>query len=93
MTQETEYQLVKEFRASGGISVAIWRLDVTNGEGRTIPQYSFKVQKRYKIKNTGEWTGQAMNIFPNEWPKIRAAADEAYDWVTIKDDNSENIAQ
>ena len=84
MNQQQGNQPIKEFRVQGGIKAAIWRNEVQQN-GRTVVQYSIKVQRSYKDKTTGEW--KTTDYFrPQDLPRLILAAQEAFRFVSLDDE-------
>ena len=77
---------VKEIRAIGGITAAIWRNQKQDGE-RTVVQHSVRIQKRYRDSNTGEWKNSDY-FFPSDLAKLMLVTQKAYEFVTLHE--SEN---
>ena len=73
--------LVQEFKAIP-VRAAIWKREVEQN-GRTVIRYSIKVEKQYRDKQTGEWKSTT-NFFPEDLPKLRLVASEAYRFVTLR---------
>ena len=90
MTQQEKNLPVKDFRAKGGISFAIWRNDEVQQDGTIRPRFSGRLQKQYKNKD-GEWQDTDY-LFPEDWPKVESLMRNAFDYVILtesKDTNEE----
>ena len=74
-------QPVKEFRAKGGLSFAIWRNDEQQQNGTIRPRYSGRLQKRYRDKE-GQWQDSDY-LFPEEWPKVELLMRKAFEFVSV----------
>lgn len=73
---------MKEFRA-GTVVVAIWA-ESTPVNGRAVPQYSIRVQKRYRDDKDGQW--KTTTYFrPDELPKLGLVVSRAYEFLTLRE--------
>lgn len=86
MTQEAKAPF-KTFRA-GKISIALWRKETEQAEGTYI-QYTLKVQKRYRDKQTGEWK-TADYLYPADLPKLIICAQKAFEFISLTEVNSDD---
>jgi len=78
----------KTFRA-GKMSIAIWRNEVEQGD-RTFVQYSIKIQKRYRDKETDEWK-TAEYLYPTDLPHLIICAQKAFESISMTEvDNDDN---
>lgn len=82
MNQQETKRPVKEFRA-GTISAAIWEKAVTIN-GRSVPQHSIRIQKRYKDERSGEW--KTTTYFRLEdMPRLALVANKVFEYVTLRE--------
>ena len=72
----------KEFRA-GTIKAAIWRNEVEQ-DGRTVVQYSVRIQKRFHDQKSGEWKTTEY-FFPTDLPKLSLVVSKAFEYVSLKE--------
>ena len=70
----------KTFRA-GKMSVALWRNEIEQ-KGRTYVQYSLKIQKRYREKQTDEWK-TAEYLYPSDLPHLIICAQAAFEFISL----------
>jgi hypothetical protein len=74
---------IKEFRAPGGLSAAIWE-NATERDGRTVVWYSIKIQRSFRDKNSKEW--RTTNYFrPQDLPRVARLAEDAFRFVDSPD--------
>jgi hypothetical protein len=73
---------IKEFRA-GTVVVAVWSQTVSVN-GRAVPQYSIRVQKRYRDDKTGEWKTTSY-YRTEELPKLALVVSRAYEFLTLRE--------
>lgn len=72
----------KEFRA-GTICAAIWTKTETR-DGKSIPQHSIRVQKRYRDERTGDW--KTTSYFrPEDMPRLALVAGKVFEHVTLRE--------
>ena len=81
MTEQNN-QPVKEFSA-GGIQAAIWKNE-TQREGRTVVQYSVKIQKRFRDKQTNEWRTTEY-FYQRDLANLILVAHKAFEFVSLKE--------
>jgi hypothetical protein len=74
-------QPVAEFRA-GTIVAAIWESS-TVINGKTVPQHSVRIQKRYRDERSGEWKSTTY-FRPDDLPKLVLVASKVYEHVTLR---------
>lgn len=80
MTSGEKEQPGLEFRA-GTIVAAVWTT-VANIDGRSVPQHSIRIQKRYRDERTGEW--KTTTYFrPDDLPKLALVATKAYEHLLL----------
>jgi len=80
---------MKEFRA-GTVVVAIWA-ESTPVNGRAAPQYSIRVQKRYRDDKDGQW--KTTTYFrPDELPKLGLVVSRAYEFLTLRETDEPTAA-
>ena len=72
---------VEEFEA-GTIRASIWRNELEQ-DGHAVVRYSIKIEKRYRQKQTGEWTSTDQ-YFPDDLPKLQLVAAKAFEYVSLK---------
>lgn len=75
---------------SGGVSVAVWKNE-TLQNGRTVPQFSVRIQKRFKDAESGEWKTTDY-FFPEDLPRLELVVREAYRYVALKENGQDNAA-
>lgn len=81
MNQQHATPPIKKFCVRGGIEAAIWQNQVEQN-GRTVMQYSIKVQRSYKDKTTEKW--KTTDYFrPQDLPRLILAAQEAFRFVSL----------
>ena len=80
---------MKEFRA-GTVVVAIWA-ESAPVNGRVVPQYSIRVQKRYRDDKDGQW--KTTTYFrPDELPKLGLVVSRAYEFLTLREPDEPTAA-
>ena len=79
MSEETRPPF-KTFRA-GKMSVALWRNEVEQ-EDRIYVQYSLRIQKRYRDKQTNEWK-TAEYLYPTDLPHLIICAQTAFESIAL----------
>lgn len=73
---------MKEFRAGTAV-VAIWA-ETAATNGRAVPSYSIRVQKRYRDDKDGQW--KTTTYFrPDELPKLGLVVSRAYEFLTLRE--------
>ena len=72
---------VEEFQA-GTIQASIWRNDFKQ-DGRAVVRYSIKVEKRYRHRQTDEWTSTDQ-YFPDDLPKLQLVVAKAFEYISLK---------
>jgi hypothetical protein len=76
----------REFRA-GTIVAAVWE-STTTINGRSVPQHSIRIQKRYRDEKSGEW--KTTTYFrPDDLPKLVLVANKVYEDVMLRATNEE----
>jgi hypothetical protein len=89
MNNNSHNQPGKEFRA-GTIVAAVWETTTTIN-GRSVPQHSIRIQKRYRDERTGEW--KTTTYFrPDDLPKLVLVANKVYEDVMLRATNEETQA-
>lgn len=78
-----------EFNARGGVSSAVWSREEKNERGEAVTRFSIKLQKSFKNSQTEKWENIVMNIFPNEWPRLRLVGDKAFEYAMLRE-NEQN---
>jgi hypothetical protein len=85
MSEQKNNKPIKSFKA-GTIEASIWKQEVQK-DGQTVVRYSVKLQKKFK-KDKGDW--QATDyFFPEDLPKIELVVRKAYEYVSLKEINTE----
>lgn len=73
---------MKEFRA-GTVVAAIWA-ESTPVNGRAVPSYSIRIQKRYRDDKLGQW--KTTTYFrPDELPKLGLVVSRTYEFLTLRE--------
>ena len=73
---------IKEFRAGTAVA-AIWQ-NKTPADGRPVPQYSVRIQKRYRDDRSGQW--KTTTYFrTDELPKLGLVVSRAYEFLTLRE--------
>ena len=80
MTQQNDHP-IKEFRASGAITAAVWRNEENQKDGNIRVRYSVKIQKRFCDKNNN-WKDSDY-FFPEDLPKVELLARKAFEYITL----------
>jgi hypothetical protein len=75
-------QPIKEFRA-GTIVAAIWA-ESAPSNGRAVPSYSIRTQKRYRDDRDGQWKTTSY-LRPDELPKLALVVSRAYEFLTLRE--------
>jgi len=78
MTQQNN-KPIKSLRA-GKIEASIWRNEIDK-DGRTIPQYSIRIKKRFR-KDDGSYN-DTNYYFPEELPKLAVLVQKAFEYVVL----------
>jgi len=84
MTEEKKPPF-KTFRA-GKMSLALWQREVEQ-EDRTYVQYSIKIQKRYREKQTDEWK-TAEYLYASDLPNLIICALKAFEFISLTEVNN-----
>ncbi|RJO66276.1 MAG: hypothetical protein C4523_13070 [Myxococcales bacterium] len=72
----------KEFRA-GTVVAAIWT-ETAATNGRPVPSYSIRIQKRYRDDKSGQW--KTTSYFrPDELPKLALVVSRAFEFLTLRE--------
>jgi hypothetical protein len=74
-------QPAAEFKA-GTIVAAIWSESVVL-DGRTVPQHSIRIQKRYRDEKSGEWKSTTY-FRPDDLPKLVLVAGKVYEHLMLR---------
>ena len=73
---------IKVFRAGTAVA-AIWQTKAPS-DGRAVPQYSIRIQKRYRDDRSGQW--KTTTYFrPDELPKLGLVVSRAYEFLTLRE--------
>ena len=81
MSNEQSERPASEFRA-GTVVAAVWT-KATTLNGRSVPQHSIRVQKRYRDEKSGEW--KTTTYFrPDELPKLALVVSKAYEHLMLR---------
>lgn len=70
-----------EFRA-GGIVGSVWT-NITAVDGRTLPQHSIRIEKRYRDDRTGEWKTTGY-LRLDDLPRIALVAGKLFEHLTLR---------
>ena len=70
-----------EFRA-GGIVGSVWTTTTTM-DGRSVPQHSIRIEKRYRDDRTGEWKTTGY-LRPDDLPRIALVAGKLFEHLTLR---------
>ena len=82
MPSEPSERPTTEFRA-GTVVAAIWT-KTTTLNGRSVPQHSIRIQKRYRDEKSGEW--KTTTYFrPDELPKLGLVVSKAYEHLMLRE--------
>lgn len=82
MSQQSDKQRpVAEFR-SRNIQASIWKSEVEK-DGRAVPRYSVRIEKRYRKDNGSYETTNC--FFPEELPRLQLLAQKAFEYTTLKE--------
>ena len=80
---------MKEFRA-GTVVAAIWA-ESAPLNGRAVPSYSIRIQKRYRDDKDGQW--KTTTYFrPDELPKLGLVVSRAYEFLTLREPDEPTAA-
>jgi hypothetical protein len=80
MNQQSDKQRpVAEFR-SRNIQASIWKSEVEK-DGRAVPRYSVRIEKRYRKDNGSYETTNC--FFPEELPRLQLLAQKAFEYTTL----------
>lgn len=80
---QTNNQPVKEFRALGGIKLAIWRNEDQQPDGTIRTRYSIKPQRRY-CKKDGNWENTDY-YRSQDLPHLRMLIDKAFEYISLSE--------
>ena len=81
MSEQRPQQPLKEFRA-GTITASIW--PERNGQaGKGHPQFTIRVQKRYRDERSGQWKTTAY-FRPDDLPKLALVAEKAFEHIALR---------
>ena len=72
---------VKEFQV-GTIQASIWRNELKQ-DGGAVVRYSVKIEKRYRRRQTDEWTSTDQ-YFPDDLPRLQLVVAKAFEYVSLK---------
>ena len=81
MSEPNQQQPDMEFRA-GTIVAAVWTRTTTH-DGRSVPQHSIRIQKRYRDDRSGQWKTTTY-VRPDELPKLALAVSKAYEHLMLR---------
>lgn len=81
MSESSTQPPVKEFRA-GTIVAAIWQ-EQGGSNGKRYPQFSIRVQKRYRDEKSGQWKTTTY-LRPDDLPKLALVAGKAFEHLTLR---------
>ena len=82
MNQQSDKQRpVAEFR-SRNIQASIWKSEIEK-DGRAVPRYSVRIEKRYRKDNGSYETTNC--FFPEELPRLQLLAQKAFEYTTLKE--------
>jgi len=81
MSQTKNYRPQIEVRA-GGIVGAVWTTTTTI-DGRSVPQHSIRIEKRYRDDRTGEWKTTGY-LRPDDLPRIALVAGKLYEHLNLR---------
>ncbi len=82
MTKQAPQQPVKEYKA-GPVSAACWRSEVEQ-DGRTITQWSVKIQKQYKEKQSNDWKSTNY-YFASELADLVLVTQRAFEYIRLRE--------
>jgi len=82
MSEPNHQQPDVEFRA-GTIVAAIWT-KTTTLDGRSVPQHSIRIQKRYRDDRSGQWKTTTY-VRPDELPKLALVVSKAYEHLMLRE--------
>lgn len=85
MSEQTVNRPIWSKKARGGLSVAVWSHNAPEGGGTL---FSVTHKKRYKDKQ-GQWQ-DSNSVFPDDLPKLIRLFEQAFDFVTLYEDDSRN---
>ena len=73
---------MKEFRAGTAVA-AIWT-ESTPVNGRAVPSFSIRIQKRYRDDRDGQW--KTTSYFrPDELPKLALVVSKTFEVLTLRE--------
>ena len=82
MPSEPPERPSNEFRAGTAVA-SIWT-KTTTLNGRSVPQHSIRIQKRYRDEKSGEW--KTTTYFrPDELPKLALVVSKAYEHLMLRE--------
>lgn len=81
MPEQNHKQPDKEFRA-GTIVAAVWETTTTIN-GRSVPQHSIRIQKRYRDERSGQWKSTTY-FRPDDLPKLALVVNKVYEDVMLR---------
>lgn len=81
MSQTKNDRPQAEFRA-GGIVGSVWTTTTTM-DGRSVPQHSIRIEKRYRDDRTGEWKTTGY-LRPDDLPRIALVASKLFEHLTLR---------
>lgn len=79
-----------EFRA-GGIVGSVWTTTTTM-DGRSVPQHSIRIEKRYRDDRTGEWKTTGY-LRPDDLPRITLVAGKLYEHLMLRTSDAPSTAE
>ncbi len=77
---------IKTYRA-GRIQASIWKNEKERN-GQTMLQHSIRIQKQFK-KEDGEYQNTDY-FFPDDLPKLNLVSQKAYEYIKLKQSDTEN---
>ncbi len=88
MTQQNTTKPVRTIRCAN-VTASVWRAKGKKN-GRTTVRHTVRIQKRYRRGDEYENTDY---YFPDDLPKLAMVAQEAFRFITLKENtNSEEVA-
>ena len=77
---------IKSYRA-GGIQASIWKNEKER-DGNTVLQHSVRIQKQYR-NDEGDYQNTDY-FFPDDLPKLQLVAQKSYEYIRLKESDSED---
>jgi hypothetical protein len=90
MSQQNDKSRPSTSLRAGKIELSIWRNEIDK-DGRTIPQYSIRIKKRFR-KDDGSYNDTDY-YFPEELPKLAVLVQKAFEYVVLTErkDSDETV--